>query len=138
MPRSRPDTPAPGSPDALVPTDLDLAVVVGSLSSDPVATALPSGSTLFRYEVTVRDAAPADTVPVSWFDPSRPPALAAGDRVVVVGRVRRRFFRAGGATRSATEVVATSVSRPRSTSAATAALDAAASVLASLPAGERR
>jgi single-stranded DNA-binding protein len=37
--------------------------------------------------------------------------VAAGDRVAVVGRVRRRFFRAGGATRSATEVLATSVTR---------------------------
>jgi single-strand DNA-binding protein len=138
MPRSRPDTPATDEPDALVPTDLDLAVVVGSLSSDPVATTLPSGSTLIRYEVTVRDVAPADTVPVSWFDPSRPPALAGGDRVVVVGRVRRRFFRAGGATRSATEVVASSVTRPRSTGAAAAALDAATAVLAALPTGERR
>jgi single-strand DNA-binding protein len=138
MPRPRPDTPAPDAPDDLVPTDLDLAVVVGSLSSDPVATTLPSGSTLIRYEVTVRDAAPADTVPVSWLDPSRPPALAAGDRVVVVGRVRRRFFRAGGTTRSATEVVAGSVSRPRSTRAAVAAVEAAAAVLASMPAGERR
>jgi single-strand DNA-binding protein len=138
MSRPRPHTPAPDAPDDLVPTDLDLAVVVGSLSSDPVATTLPSGSTLIRYEVTVRDAAPADTVPVSWLDPSRPPALAAGDRVVVVGRVRRRFFRAGGATRSATEVVAGSVSRPRSTRAAVAAVEAAAAVLASMPAGERR
>lgn len=119
-------------------TDLDLAVVVGTLSSDPVHQDLPSGSRLVRYEVTVRDRAPADTVPVTWFDPSRPPKLAQGDRVVVVGRVRRRFFRAGGATRSATEVVATSVSRPRARAAAEAAVAHAASVLAALPAGDRR
>jgi len=107
-------------------SDLDLAVVVGTLSSDPVEQTLPSGSVLVRYEVTVRDRAPADTVPVSWVDPRRPPALAVGDRVVVVGRVRRRFFRAGGTTRSATEVLATSVSRSRSTSAARVALAEAA------------
>jgi single-strand DNA-binding protein len=105
--------------------DLDLAMLVGTLSSDPVEQVLPSGSRLLRYEVTVRDRAPADTVPVSWVDPRRPPTLAAGDRVVVVGRVRRRFFRAGGVTRSATEVLATSVNRPRSTAAAVAALAAA-------------
>jgi single-strand DNA-binding protein len=29
----------------------------------------------------------------------------AGDEIVVVGRVRRRFFRSGGATQSRTEVV---------------------------------
>lgn len=110
--------------------DLDLAVIVGTLSSDPVEQSLPSGSRLLRYEVTVRDRVPADTVPVSWVDPRRPPALAAGDRVVVVGRVRRRFFRAGGVTRSATEVLATSVSRPRSTASALAALADAADVVA--------
>lgn len=103
-------------------SDLDLAVLVGTLSSDPVEQTLPSGSVLLRYEVTVRDRVPADTVPVSWIDPRRPPSLAEGDRVVVVGRVRRRFFRAGGATRSATEVLADSVCRSRSTAAARAAL----------------
>lgn len=118
--------PEPTTTDA----DLDLAVLVGTLSSDPVEQTLPSGSVLLRYEVTVRDRAPADTVPVAWVDPRRPPALAVGDRVVVVGRVRRRFFRAGGATRSATEVLATSVSRPRSTSAARAALAQAAELVA--------
>ena len=115
--------------DGTVAGDLDLAVVVGTLSSDPVVQDLPSGSRLVRYEVTVRDRSPADSVPVSLFDPTRLPKLVQGDRVVVVGRVRRRFFRAGGATRSATEVVATSVSRTRSTSAAANALLAAVEVL---------
>lgn len=113
--------------------DLDLAVLVGTLSSEPVEQTLPSGSVLLRYEVTIRDRTPADTVPVSWLDPRRPPSLAAGDRVVVVGRVRRRFFRAGGATRSATEVLAASVSRPRSTGAALAALAGASEVVARGP-----
>ena len=110
--------------------DLDLAVLVGTLSRDPVEHTLPSGSALVRYEVTVRDRSPADTVPVTWLEPRRAPSFAAGDRVVVVGRVRRRFFRAGGATRSATEVLATSVSRPRSTAGALAALADAADVVA--------
>jgi single-strand DNA-binding protein len=111
-------------PDA----DLDLAVVIGTLSSDPVQQTLASGSTLVRYEVTVRDRAPADTVPVSWLDPRRVPALSAGDRVLVVGRVRRRFFRAGGATRSATEIEASAVCRDRARRA-TAAIDAAVELL---------
>lgn len=117
-------------PPAGAEADLDLAVLVGTLSSDPVERTLPSGSVLLRYEVTVRDRSPADTVPVSWLEPRRPPAFAAGDRVVVVGRVRRRFFRAGGATRSATEVLAMSVSRPGSRAIALAALTAAADVVA--------
>ena len=117
------------TPDPEVEADLDLAVILGTLSSDPVEQTLPSGSLLLRYEVTVRDRTPADSVPVSWLEPRRPPALRAGDRVVVVGRVRRRFFRAGGATRSATEVLATSVSRPRSTAGALAALADATEVV---------
>ncbi|MDE0803544.1 MAG: hypothetical protein OSA99_09490 [Acidimicrobiales bacterium] len=106
--------------------DLDLAVVTGTLSSDPTTTELASGSILHRYEVTARQSTSTDTVPVVWFDPSRPPALVAGDAVVVVGRVRRRFFRAGGATRSSTEVVASSVSRRASTRRAVISLEAAA------------
>jgi single-strand DNA-binding protein len=140
MPRSPQPTSDPtGALDAAAgPPDLDLAVVVGTLSSDPVVQELPSGSRLIRYEVTVRDRSPADTVPVSWFDPPRPPKLTQGDRIVVVGRVRRRFFRAGGATRSATEIVAGSVCRPRSTGAAAAAVAEAAEVLAAQGAGDRR
>ena len=128
MPETTPPV-ADQAVDGPLAGDLDLAVVVGTLSRDPGVQDLPSGSRLVRYEVTVRDRTPADSVPVSWFDPSRPPKLAAGDRVVVVGRVRRRFFRAGGATRSATEVVASAVSRSRSTAGARAALVAAAAVL---------
>ncbi len=110
--------------------DIDLAVVTGTLSSDPTVLELASGSLLHRYEVTSRHVHGTDTVPVVWFDPGRVPALAAGDRVVVVGRVRRRFYRAGGATRSATEVVATSVARARATSRARRALAAALDELA--------
>lgn len=113
-----PATPAPE--EAL---DVDIAVVTGRLSSDPVITTLASGSTLHRYEVTSRHAGGTDTVPVAWFDARRPPALVAGDAVTVVGRVHRRFFRAGGVTRSATEVVATAVSKRGSTVRAVAALE---------------
>ncbi len=105
--------------------DVDLAVVTGVLSSDPVCCDLASGSVLYRYEVTSRLASGADTVPVVWFDPSRPPLLHSGDRVVVTGRVRRRFYRAGGATRSATEIVATNVARRGSTKRAMTALSSA-------------
>ena len=46
-----------------------------------------------------------------------PPAavrrLDAGHEVIVVGHVRRRFFRSGGATQSRTEVVAEGLIRPR-------------------------
>ena len=125
----RPDPASPGSSstDSTSP-DLDIAVLIGRLSCDPVVTELPSGSVLHRYEVTARHGAGTDSVPVAWFDPKRPPKLVAGDRVTVVGRVRRRFFRAGGATRSATEVLATSVTRTGRNLRAVAALEEALAV----------
>jgi single-strand DNA-binding protein len=90
-------------------------VLHGVLARDPDVRSLPSGDELVTYEVTVpRADGPAEGVPVVRFGaPGAGPALAAGDVVVVVGRVRRRFFRAGGATQSRTEVVATRVSRAR-------------------------
>jgi single-strand DNA-binding protein len=96
---------------------MNLAILRGTLSSDPVERVLPSGSRLLTYEVTIPASGelPAESAPVAWLDPpARLPALSAGDEVVVVGRVRRRFFRAGGATASRTEVVAETVVSTRS------------------------
>jgi hypothetical protein len=69
---------------------------------DPAASSVPRSGV----------AAPrrAESVPVAWFEPpAAASSLKVGDDVVVVGRVRRRFFRAGGATASRTEVVAAAV-----------------------------
>jgi len=105
-------------PSALVvpPAGTNVVVLRGTLSRDPEERSLPSGDHLVAYEVTVRpepgpgSAPRAESVPVAWFDPpTSAAALHEGDEVVVVGRVRRRFFRAGGATASRTEVVATRV-----------------------------
>jgi len=116
----QPDRPAP-APTATVwgatapPAGTNLVVVRGTLSRDPEPRELPSGDVIVSYEVTVRPvpgpgAGRAESVPVAWVDPpAAATALRAGDDVVVVGRVRRRFFRAGGATASRTEVVATRV-----------------------------
>jgi single-strand DNA-binding protein len=87
---------------------MNVVVVSGALSRAPKRQVLPSGDGLVGYEVTTRPAeGPAESVNVVWFDPpDAADAHDAGDEVVVVGRVRRRFFRAGGATVSRTEVVA--------------------------------
>ena len=45
------------------------------------------------------------SVPAAWFDPPPGAVFEQGDEVVVAGIVKRRFFRAGGATQSRTEVV---------------------------------
>src|SRR5690606_35463661 len=90
---------------------MNVVIIEGTLSRDPEARTLASGSTLLACEVTVRDPAqPTETVPTAWFDPPRSAAsLREGTEVTVTGRVRRRFFRAGGATASRTEVVAATV-----------------------------
>lgn len=93
-------------------------------------TALASGDLLVRYEVTVdRDDGPADSVPVVWIGPPAngpPTTLDAGDVVVVAGRVRRRWYRAGpGGARSSTEVAADVVVPARRRVAATKAVTAA-------------
>lgn len=90
---------------------MNIVVLQGHLSRPPDRRPLPSGDELVAYEVTVpRSDGPAESVPVVWF---RAPASAVdidvGEAVVAVGRVRRRFFRAGGSTQSRTEVVAEGV-----------------------------
>ena len=90
---------------------MNVAVAVGRLARPPQQRELPSGDQLVSYEVTVRqDGERAESVPVVWpAAPARALDLDVDDEVVVVGRVRRRFFRAGGATQSRTELVADAV-----------------------------
>ena len=89
---------------------MNVAIVRGSLSRAPEVRALPSGDEVASLEVTVpahEALERAESVPVSVADPPGwVRALEAGDEVAVLGRVRRRFFRAGASTQSRTEVVA--------------------------------
>lgn len=96
---------------ALGVAPVNVVVLVGTLSRPPEERTLPSGDRLVAFEVTTRPPeGRAESVPVVW--PGATPAavaLPAGEAVVVVGRVRRRFFRSGGATASRTEVVASGI-----------------------------
>ena len=92
---------------------MNIAVLQGTLSSEPRVTELPSGATVHNYEVTTASGSGERlTVPVAWLDPVRPPKVRVADEVIVVGVVRRRWFRAAGGTQSRTEVVASVVARP--------------------------
>jgi single-strand DNA-binding protein len=66
---------------------------------------VPSSQRLAQLQVTTRVDGRAMSVPVSVVDP---PAwleeLDAGDELVVLGAVRRRFFRAAGSTASRVEI----------------------------------
>ena len=87
---------------------MNVVVLKGSLTRPAELRTLPSGDSLVGLEVTVpRPGDKAESVPVVWPDaPATAADLDVGEKVVVVGRVRRRFFRSGGATQSRTEVVA--------------------------------
>ena len=94
----------------------NLALLIGVLARPAQDVELPSGDRLVSLEVTVRRSeGPAEPVPVQWPDPPAwASVLDAGTEVAVLGRVRRRFFRAGGITQSRTEVVARRVVRTSS------------------------
>jgi single-strand DNA-binding protein len=119
--------------ESIVPTTpaLNLAVVCGHLSRVPEELPLASGDVLVRYEVTVpRADERAETVPVvAVSPPAHARDLDAGTEVVVVGRTRRRFWSAGGATRSQVEVLATTVVAARRRAGATRALAGAVATL---------
>ncbi len=91
---------------------MNIAVVEGTLSSAPRVRVLPSGAEAVQWEVTTRTEGVTQSVPVQWLDP--PAAVrrcGEGDEVLVLGTVRRRFYRAEGATASRTELAAESMAR---------------------------
>ncbi len=107
---------------------MNVVVLRGTVVRVPEIRELPSGSRLVSFDV--RTAGPegrAESVPVTWADPpsADEAALEEETEVVVVGRIRRRFFRAGGATQSRTEVIAERVARPRQAKRCRAAMAAA-------------
>jgi single-strand DNA-binding protein len=90
---------------------MNIVVLRGKLSSDAIQRNLPSGDWYVTYEVTTRDDdGVARTVPVS-LQRGDAPVLPSGTEVVVLGSVRRRYFRAAGVTGSRTEVQAVEVLR---------------------------
>lgn len=92
----------------------NLCVVRGECSACPEVRELASGARLAAVSVRVNAAGGrATSVPVVWWEP---PAwfeeVDAGDELVVVGRVRRRFFGlAGGGRGARVEVEADVVAR---------------------------
>jgi single-strand DNA-binding protein len=110
---------------------MNVVVLRGKLSRAPDERALESGARLVRYEVTTRDEeGTADTTPVAWINaPAGAVRFDAGEEVVVVGRVRRRWFRRGPATESRVEVAADAVVSARSRKRVEAAIESALTTL---------
>ena len=96
---------------------MNVCIIQGRLTRPPEQRVVGSGRSLVTYEVAVdRPEGGTESVPVVW---EGAPAVAVDldveAEVVVVGRVRRRWFRSGGATQSRTEVVAEGVVPRRAT-----------------------
>lgn len=94
---------------------MNVVMLRGRLSRPAEVRILQSGTRLVAIDVTVaRPGEKAESVPVAWLDaPDWAAKLEAGDEIVALGRVRRRFFRAGGSTASRTEVVASGMAPAR-------------------------
>ena len=90
---------------------LNLVIVIGSLAKPVEVRSLPSGVSVANFDLVVPqiDGTP-DTVPVALFEvPDEALQWVAGEPLLAVGKVRRRFFRVGPSTQSRTEVVAEKV-----------------------------
>ena len=99
----------------------NLAVIVGRLSRPVEQRILPSGETATTLDVSVRSPVAADhspgeplirteSIPVTWFNSNgKELSLQPGDELLIVGSVRRRFFRQAGLTQSRTDVVAANI-----------------------------
>ncbi len=90
---------------------IDIVVLRGEVKGEPVERELASGEIVVQFDIGTRLEGAAVSAPISMSDPSSATreVIAEGASVVVLGGVRRRFFRAGGQTQSRTEVVATRV-----------------------------
>jgi len=129
---------SPHSLDATASTNI--AVIRGTLTHDPRSRDLPGGATVLQFDVVTRvvtaGRATNVSLPVAWNDPSATQIalLAPGTEVLVVGTVRRRFFRVGAATQSRTEVIAEVVIPTRRRTQTAGALRAVADRLAQMAA----
>jgi single-strand DNA-binding protein len=84
---------------------MNVVVIRGRLSSDPVRRQLASGAEMVSMEISTTTPDGVLTVPAAWFDPPDSAVFGAGDEVLVAGVVKRRFFRGPAGTQSRTEVV---------------------------------
>jgi single-strand DNA-binding protein len=97
-------------------TTVNVVVLAGTVSADPVTRRMPSGDEVTELRLSVPEtgrrllplpvAAWHATVGRAAIEP-----IAKGDAVLVHGQLVRRFYRSGAGARSLTEVVATGLRR---------------------------
>ena len=112
---------------------MNIAVVRGTVLREPQERTLAGGQRLVSLDLNVAyDDRPNENLEVVWVDPPRNLLVPKqGYEVVVVGRVRRRFFNTAGGVVSRQEVVAETVLTARQKSRISHALSEVAATLAS-------
>jgi single-strand DNA-binding protein len=115
---------------------MNLTVVRGHLGRPASLRDLGDGRRVLSFDIVADTEPRGGSVPVAWNDPpASAETLDEGEEVVVIGRVRRRFFRAGGSTQSRTEIEAAVVLRARQRARVKRALAEAAEELDEAMAG---
>ena len=110
--------PASTKPSATESPGVNLAVLCGPCSGPAEVRVLESGTRLATLAVRCPAGSTADeratSVPITvWDPPAWVETLDAGDVVVVVGRIRRRFYQRPGGLGSRVDVEAEMVGRAR-------------------------
>jgi single-strand DNA-binding protein len=95
---------------------VNVVVLAGTISADPVERRMPSGDDVTELRLSVPEAGKRLLpLPVAvWHkDVGRRAlrGLAKGDDVLVHGQLVRRFYRSGAGARSLTEVVASGIKK---------------------------
>jgi hypothetical protein len=108
--------------DVLEVSGVNCVVLRGEVSNSPEVRELSSGKVVTTFNLSTSTGAGTWSVPVS-FEGTLAQTITDGSDVVVVGGVRRRFFRAAGSVQSRTEVSAAKVVASRKRAAARRVVD---------------
>ena len=110
---------------------MNVVVLRGTLHVEPTERTLASGITVTNWELRTVSDDVVYKVPICWEQASKQvQSFDQSDEVVIVGVVRRRFFTAGGATASRTEVLGKRAEKASRRVAVSKLIDNAADLLA--------
>jgi single-strand DNA-binding protein len=85
-------------------TDINFVLLIGTIDNTPTTREMPGGAPWVNFDLGCHTEHGTETIPIVTELHVAPDLL--GETVEIHGRVRRRYFRAGGVTQSRTEIVA--------------------------------
>ncbi|MFT7598517.1 MAG: hypothetical protein ACI8TP_001438 [Acidimicrobiales bacterium] len=90
---------------------LNWVVLAGEVRATPQQKVLPSGDHLMSFDLRVPSSeGPRQSIPVSWIGKAtKVPRIEGGADVVVIGEIRRRFYRGASGLASRIDVRASRV-----------------------------